>query len=445
MANKLGGPLLAFLQRMTVSRSHGALTDGELLQRFAAQREESAFATLMHRHGSMVLGVCQSILQDTQDAEDVFQATFLVLVRKPRGIVRPASVASWLHGVAYRLAMKARVGNARRRSCERQAVTTMPAGEPYDGVIWRDLRRVLHEEVDRLPERFRLPFVLCHLEGKTNEEAAELLGWPKGTVLSSLSRARERLRARLTRRGLSLSSGMLGVLLSQNLTQAAVPAALTECTLKAALVFAARTGLAGGIAVPVLTYADGMLRTLFVVRFTLAAVILTAFTLVAAGGGAIWYHAVPEAPAEMLLASGNSTTRDPVPVAAQTPSRQVSDRDALQGTWIITAAEQQGRKITVLNDRLLVFADDRFSLTAGRGEVMGIIPSAGLEGDFLLKGGTPKQMDLRGRRWHLHGIYLLQEKRLKLCFNEWFHEGRPADFASKASSKELLLTLEKRD
>jgi RNA polymerase sigma factor (sigma-70 family) len=445
MASKTSGPLLAFIRRMTVSRSHSELTDNELLQRFAAQREESAFTALMHRHGPMVLGVCQSILQDTQDAEDVFQATFLVLVRKPRGIARPASVASWLHGVAYRLAMKARVGNARRRSCEKQAVTTMPAGEPHDGVIWRDLRRVLHEEVDRLPERFRLPFVLCHLEGKTNEEAAELLGWPKGTVLSSLSRARERLRARLTRRGLSLSSGMLGVMLSQNLTQAALPPALTECTLKAALVFAARTGLAGGIAAPVLAYAEGMLRTLFIVRFTLAAVILTTFTLVAAGAGAVWYHAVPEAPAEKLLASGNSTTGDPLPAAARTPSRQVSDRDALQGTWVITAAEQQGRKIAALNDRLLVFADDRFNLNAGRGEVMGIIPSAGLEGDFLLKPGTPKQMDLRGRRWHLHGIYLLQEKRLKLCFNEWFDEGRPAEFTSKASTKQLVLILEKRE
>src|SRR5262249_18209601 len=207
MARDTGSPLLAFIRRIAASRQHGDLTDGALLQRFAAHREESAFAMLMHRHGPMVLGVCQSILQDEHDAEDVFQATFLVLARKPQTIGKPDCVASWLHGVAYRLAMKARRAMARRRSRERQAVA-MPRAEPQDEVLWRDLRPILHEEVDRLPERYRLPFVLCHLEGKTNDEAAELLGWPKGTILSSLARARERLRQRLTRRGLALTSGL---------------------------------------------------------------------------------------------------------------------------------------------------------------------------------------------------------------------------------------------
>src|SRR5262249_13567622 len=149
------------------------LSDGELLERFAAQREEAAFAALLCRHGPMVFGVCQSILQDTQDAEDAFQATFLVLARQPQAIGKPASVSSWLHGVAYRLAMKARAEAARRRSCERQLVSRL-ATESQDEVIWRDLRPVLHQEVNRLPERYRLPFVLCYLEGKTNEEAAVL-------------------------------------------------------------------------------------------------------------------------------------------------------------------------------------------------------------------------------------------------------------------------------
>ncbi|HMF18010.1 MAG TPA: RNA polymerase sigma factor, partial [Gemmataceae bacterium] len=243
MARQSGSPLLAFIRRIAISRQHGDLTDGALLQRFAVHHEESAFATLMHRHGPMVLGVCQSILQDEHDAEDAFQATFLVLARKPRTIGKPDSIASWLHGVAYRLAVKARSEAARRRSRERKAIA-MPSAEAQDEFLWRDLRPVLHQEVDRLPERYRLPFVLCHLEGKTNGEAAELLGWPKGTVLSSLSRARVRLRQRLTRRGLALTSGPLGGALSGTVAQAAVPAALAESTLKAALLFATTSGTA---------------------------------------------------------------------------------------------------------------------------------------------------------------------------------------------------------
>src|SRR5262249_28674343 len=154
MARESCSPLLAFIRCMTAVRPHSDLTDGELLQRFARGREESAFAALMQRHGPMVLSVCQSILQDTPEAEDAFQATFLVLVRKPRAIGKPASVASWLHGVAYRLAMRARTEAARRRVHERRA-RTMPTSEPQNEVIWRDLRPVLHEEVERLPERYR--------------------------------------------------------------------------------------------------------------------------------------------------------------------------------------------------------------------------------------------------------------------------------------------------
>src|SRR5262249_38131300 len=146
-------PLLAFIRRIVALRTPCELTDSELLQRFAVQGDQWAFAALMHRHGPMVLGVCQSILHNVHDAEDAFQATFLVLVRKSRTVVKPASVASWLHGVAYRLAMKARTEAGLRRTHEKQAITA-PTREPQEEVIWRDLRPILHEEVDRLPERY---------------------------------------------------------------------------------------------------------------------------------------------------------------------------------------------------------------------------------------------------------------------------------------------------
>jgi RNA polymerase sigma factor (sigma-70 family) len=283
MPNSSDHPLLAFLRRLAVPGDHRAMADGELLQRFSGQGEEWAFAALMHRHGPMVLGVCQGLLLGAQDAEDAFQATFLVLARKARAIGKPASVASWLHGVAYRLAMRVRADLARRRACEGK-VMTLPSNEPPDDVMWRDLRPVLHEELGRLPERFRLPFVLCYLEGKTNEEAADLLGWPKGTVLSRLSRGRQRLRARLTRRGLAPAGGVVAALLAVDTARAAVPASLARKTFRAALLFAADP--TGAIAAPASSYAVAMLRTPFLERHRVTAILLLVTSLVAVSAGA---------------------------------------------------------------------------------------------------------------------------------------------------------------
>ena len=426
MARESGSPLLAFLRRVARARSHSDLSDGELLQRFARQREEGAFTALLQRHGPMVLGVCQSVLHDAHDAEDAFQATFLVLVRQPGAIGKPASVASWLHGVAYRIALRARAACARRRFQERQVVP-MPARELQDEVVWRDLRPVLHEEVERLPERFRLPFVLCYLEGKTNEEAADLLGWPKGTVLSSLSRARERLRQRLTRRGLTLTSGVLAALAAQNAAQAAVPGALAETTLQAALLFAAGPAAAGGIAAPVLAHAEGALRAATVAKLKLAAVILTAVGAAGSGVGVLAHRAGPAAP--------------DAPKARE--QRPPSDQELLQGAWRIAAAEQQGRKVDQLNGRRLAFRGNRFTLNAGSGEVSGIMPTAQMEGDFRLEPATPGRIDLSRRGGFLRGVYSVAGNRLRICLSSVDDPERPADFSTRPGSRQLLLELER--
>jgi RNA polymerase sigma factor (sigma-70 family) len=425
MASEPGSPLLAFIRRVAGARTHGELTDGDLLQRFAVGREEAAFLALLQRHGPMVLGVCQSILHDAHDAEDAFQATFLVLVRKPGAIGKPASLASWLHGVACRLALRARAEAARRRLRERQVVP-MPGKEPHDEVVWRDLRPVLHEEVDRLPERYRLPFVLCYLEGKTNEEAADLLGWPKGTVLSSLSRARERLRRRLTRRGLTLTGGVLTALAAQNAAQAAVPAALAEGTLKAALLFAAGPAAVGGIAAPVLAYAEGALHAAFVVKLKLVAVVLLA-AAAGTGAGVLAFRGRPTAP------------EAPGPEAR----RPVEDKDALQGTWRIVAAEQQGQQIDRLNGRRLIFRGDHFSLNAGPGEVGGIIPTGQMDGEFKLEAANPARIDLTRRSGYLRGVYSLEGNRLLVCLSGVDDRERPGGLSTKPGSKQLLLNLER--
>src|SRR5262249_6375527 len=152
-------------------------SDSHLLRRFVGGREEDAFAALLLRHGSLVFEVCRQVLRDGHDAEDAFQATFLVLARKAATVRRHESLAAWLHRVALNIARTAKASAAQRRDHERQA-GLMPRTTPVDDVAPRDWEPLLHEEVDRLPEKYRVPVVLCYLEGKTHDEAARQLGWP---------------------------------------------------------------------------------------------------------------------------------------------------------------------------------------------------------------------------------------------------------------------------
>ncbi|MCI0703569.1 MAG: sigma-70 family RNA polymerase sigma factor [Planctomycetia bacterium] len=176
--------------------------DAELLTRWCVAADTTALEELIHRHGAMVFGVCRRALGNTADAEDAFQATFLIFVRKAHTLDRPAEVAAWLHAVALRVARKARAARTRRYEREVAIVDIADPTTPEPSEDARDLRQSLDEELDRLPEKYRLPIVLCELEGRTLEETAQLLGWPKGTVAGRLSRGRELLRRRLSRRGL---------------------------------------------------------------------------------------------------------------------------------------------------------------------------------------------------------------------------------------------------
>lgn len=212
-----------------------ALTDEQLLDRFLAQTgdgADAAFRTLVLRHGPMVLGVCRNVLRETHDAEDAFQATFLVLARKGRTIRDRRVVGRWLYEVAYRIAVRARSHAVRRRVQERQAAKMPSTSGEYDRDL-NDLMPLIHEEINRLPANYRTPIALCYLEGKTHEEAAALLEWPLGTVKGRLSRARELLRSRLSRRGVTLSAAFIGVFLSEKrLVAADLPAALVDATVR---------------------------------------------------------------------------------------------------------------------------------------------------------------------------------------------------------------------
>ena len=263
------------------------LTDAELLERFAArgttgEGSEAAFAALVERHGPTVLRLCRRVLDDPSDAEDAFQATFLVLVRRAGAIRRRESVGSWLHGVALRVASASRASSARRRMHERRKAE-MASAAAGDGAGGSEVAPLVHEELGRLPERFRAAVVLCDLEGLTYDEAADRLRWPVGTVKSRLSRGRARLRARLTRLGLSPASGA-GLFPAPG-ARRPVPPALLDATVRAARAFAAgQSATKAVIPAAVATLTEGVLKVMFLTKLKTAAA-LTAAGLLALGSG----------------------------------------------------------------------------------------------------------------------------------------------------------------
>jgi RNA polymerase sigma factor (sigma-70 family) len=207
------------------------MTDGQLLDHFVKTRDETSFEALVRRHGPMVLGLCRRSLQDDHEAEDAFQTTFLTLVNNARTIRKQDSLGSWLYGVAQRVTLKAKI-RAGKRNRLTQGETMAVDDHDSSEADLQEIRPVLHEEVGRLPEKYRAPIVLCYLEGQTHEEAARQLEWPVGTVKGRLSRARELLHSRLSRRGIALSLGLVAILKSE--ARAAVPESLVESTVRAA-------------------------------------------------------------------------------------------------------------------------------------------------------------------------------------------------------------------
>jgi RNA polymerase sigma factor (sigma-70 family) len=218
----------------------------------------------MQRHGPLVLGVCQRVLNHEQDAEDAFQATFLVLARKAHSIRKQASLASWLYGVSYRLALKLKASAARRRARERRAVMMLPTPSTEDAQ-WQDLRPMIDEELQRMPEKYRTPLILCYLQGKTHLEAAQLLGCPPGSMSKRLARAKGILRERLLDRGIALGGAALALSISAR-AQAAVPPMLSSSTAKAAVLMACGEALVGAVSTEVANLAEGVVRTMFLTK-----------------------------------------------------------------------------------------------------------------------------------------------------------------------------------
>jgi RNA polymerase sigma factor (sigma-70 family) len=285
-------PVIDLFRRAAQLDEQAARSDSELLTAFVRRKDDVAFEALVRRHGPMVWSVCRRVLNGHHDAEDAFQATFVVLAHKASSVKPPEAVANWLHGVAYRVSLKLRTTTGKRNMREKQ-MTTMPEREPAAHDPWHDLKPLIDQELGGLPDRYRLPIILCDLEGKTIQEVVHQLGWPQGTVAGRLARGRKLLARRLANRGVALAAGSLAAVLAHAQPGAAaeVPATAIRIVVEAASLIAAGQTV-GVVSIRVAALVQGMLRALVLQKLKMAMVVLAMLALAALGGGFAGYRAV---------------------------------------------------------------------------------------------------------------------------------------------------------
>jgi cytochrome c peroxidase len=314
MAKALSSTVVQLIRRFQDERGR-PLSDPVLLEQFCEQGDEAAFATLLSRHGPMVLGVCRSVLRNEADAEDAFQATFLILARKAASIRKTASLGSWLHGVAHRTALKARARSATREKNEARA-PARPASQP-DDLAWREVQQLLHEELTGLAKRYRDPLVACYLEGKTQEEAAAQLGVAVSTLKERMERGRSLLRARLVRRGLG-PAAILAAATWPAAASASVPGTLASSTIQAAHRFAGGQMATTVASAHVAALTEGVLKTMLLTRLKFATLVLVGMALLASGASLTMLAA----PASEPTADRPVRSEGPKPEAGQpSPAR----------------------------------------------------------------------------------------------------------------------------
>lgn len=420
-----------FLRRVgnvAVRQAGANSTEAELLGRFVARRDEAAFTALLARYGPLVLGVCRRLLPETADADDAFQATFLVLVRRAASIRQPHLLGSWLHGVACRVARRARVRTIRRQVREAAldpdgaVAASAPPADP-------DLTPVVQEEVGRLPAKYRDAVVLCYLEGRTHEEAARLLGWPVGTVKGRLARARDLLRSRLTRRGLA-GTAVAGMAV------AAVPPRLFATTVEAAMGFAAGKAAAGGTAsAAAVALAKGALRTMLLARLKLVAAFAVLLAGLAVGTGIFVYRAVAEGPGTGGASEGKEA------------ARPKSDKERIQGSWKVVSVEKDGKE----QDDDEAKQIKRFTWDIGPEKIT--IHQGGFDHVSSYKldpGAKPRALDLTSEEeaekgLQIAAVYELKADTLKICSPLPPNPSqRPKEVATSEGSGTMLIVL-KRD
>jgi RNA polymerase sigma factor (sigma-70 family) len=373
--------------------SVAGLSDRQLIERFAAARDETAFAALVARHGPMVLGVCRELLADHHHAEDAFQAVFLVLARKGPSLREPELLGNWLYGVALRTARKARCRLARRYQAEEAGAAGRPEARPAvdaEPLIEREQAEALHVEINRLPGTFRAPVVLCYFEGLTLDEAAHRLRWPVGTTRSRLARARDKLRRGLTRHDFALSATALAATLAPRSAQASVSSLLCDSTTQAAIQFATRPAAAGGaLSASAAALAQEVLRNMLVHKLKTAVLALMLIACLAGGAGylSLSFHA--------LAGPVGRGSHDP----AQTPDRRSPEPDPARMTITGRVLDPANRPLP--NARVAVLADRKRLVSDIDGQPPNILmgtTAADADGRFTLAFPTIPARDLYALR-----------------------------------------------
>jgi RNA polymerase sigma factor (sigma-70 family) len=433
MPTRPANSVLQFIRKVAASGMANTLTDEQLLRGFLQGQDETAFAVLVRRHGPMVLAACRRVLDNGSDAEDAFQATFLVFVRKAGSIAKPELLGNWLYGVAYRTALRVRADASRRRALERQLATRLvPEPSPENGP--NELHEALDEEINRLPAKYRVPVVMCYMEGRTIPEAARKLGCPEGTVGTRLARARQRLRARLVGRGLALSGAALAAVLAPSDLAAAVPPPLADATVRAALVFAAgKAAPAGAISPPVASLAQRMLNAMFLARLKVVAAVL--LVLGAAGGVSLF-----TASANPARPTGVQHPNAPVRTTKK-PAPPREEKETLQGKWFAVSMETDGDKLPQENlkkGKYQLFLDGNKGTCRWRDQL-------GVDVEFTFKLDPkirPKNLELnfvagvyKGET--CLGIYEWTGDTLRVCFAKP-EAPRPTAFDSKGGNQLLV-------
>jgi RNA polymerase sigma factor (sigma-70 family) len=321
MASGAMGAVCRQLERVFNSGGVAGLSEGQLLDRFVTRRDDVAFEALVARHGPMVMGVCRRLLRDPNDVDDAFQATFLVLVRKAGTLRRRDLLGNWLYGVAFKVASRSRSVAVRRFATETPTEEVEALAGVYDSpeaALGPD--PTLHEELTRLPEKYRAPVVLCYLEGLTHEEAANRLGWPVGTVKGRLARARDLLRSRLTRRGVTVASAAVALDLLGRDAPAALPERLVIPTVKAASQVAAGQAAAGIVSVQAAALCEGVVHAMSLRTIKMALTSAAVAGTLVTGAGAFAYQASG-------TGSGPRPTATTAKTTSETTKRQPFDLD----------------------------------------------------------------------------------------------------------------------
>jgi RNA polymerase sigma factor (sigma-70 family) len=435
MAASPSTTVLQHLCRLVATEQIGRLPDAELLDRFALRHEEAAFTALMRRHGPLVLGVCRRVLPNWHDAEDAFQATFLVLARKARSVIKQESVGSWLYQVAYRTALRIRARKAGRQQRERQAGRSL-AADTLAEVTGRELLVVLDEELNRLTSQHRMPLVLCYLQGLTRDQAARQLGWSVSTLKHRLDQARERLRDRLARRGLALPAALLAAGLAEGTARTAVPAKLLDVTVQSVrLAAAGNLGAAGAVSGPA-ALARQTLQAMAGSRLKVAALVLAVGGALLSVGALL--HQAPARQKDRASAS-NAPTKAPAKQPERPAAPPASEQTFIRGRVL----DKEGRPLAqaraallglrrgttrlgmrLLDDKILgrarAGADGRFRLSvsrkrlapyerlyllagaAGHGSVWQEVKQGGARAETVVR--LPEEKIIRGRVRDLQGL-----------------------------------------